>query len=150
MEQTVFEAAGGQSAIVALAHAWHARCLADPVVSHAFSHGFHPEHSERLAAYWAEALGGPITFTGVIGDQSGVQRLHAGNGEHDEMDRRAVACFVEALADAAIPEEARATLTAYFEWAVGRMAAYPHSPDDVPDGLPMAHWSWSGPTPGPK
>jgi len=150
MEQTVFEAAGGQSAIVALAHAWHARCLADPVVSHAFSHGFHPEHSERLAAYWAEALGGPITFTGVIGDQSGVQRLHAGNGEHDEMDRRAVACFVEALADAAIPEEARATLTAYFEWAVGQMAAYPHSPDDVPDGLPMAHWSWSGPTPGPK
>jgi hypothetical protein len=25
--------------------------MADEVVSHAFSHGFHPEHSQRLAAY---------------------------------------------------------------------------------------------------
>jgi len=33
--------------------------MADEVVSHAFSHGFHPNHSERLAAYWAEALLGP-------------------------------------------------------------------------------------------
>jgi sucrose-6-phosphate hydrolase SacC (GH32 family) len=35
-------------AFVDLAHAWRARCLADPIVSHAFSHGFHPQHSERL------------------------------------------------------------------------------------------------------
>jgi hemoglobin len=29
------------------------RVMVDEVVSHAFSHGFHPEHTERLAAYWA-------------------------------------------------------------------------------------------------
>jgi hemoglobin len=29
--------------------------MADEIVSHAFSHGFHPQHSERLAAYGAEA-----------------------------------------------------------------------------------------------
>ena len=28
--------------------------MADEVVSHAFSHGLHPEHTARLAAYWAE------------------------------------------------------------------------------------------------
>ena len=59
MEQTIYAAAGGRQAFLDLAHAWHARCLADPVVSHAFSHGFHPRHTERLAAYWAEALDGP-------------------------------------------------------------------------------------------
>ncbi len=37
----------------------------DEVVSHAFSHGFHPEHAERLAAYWAEALGGPTAYLGI-------------------------------------------------------------------------------------
>ena len=37
--QTIFDAAGGEKALLRLAHAWHARCLADPVVSHAFSHG---------------------------------------------------------------------------------------------------------------
>ena len=42
-----------------LAEAWHKRVLEDEVVSHAFSHGYHAEHTERLAAYWAEALGGP-------------------------------------------------------------------------------------------
>ena len=150
MERTILEAAGGEQAFLDIAHAWHARCLADPVVSHAFSHRFHPEHSTRLAAYWIEALGGPAAFSGVIGDQTGIQRLHAGNGEHLEMDRRALACFVQALDDAGLPEEVRPTLTAYFDWAIGEMAAYPRSPDDVPEGLPMAHWSWDGPLRGPK
>jgi hypothetical protein len=58
MTQTIYEAAGGRQVFVNLARAWHARCLADAVVSHAFSHGYHPQHIERLAAYWAEALGG--------------------------------------------------------------------------------------------
>jgi hemoglobin len=39
-----------------------ARVMADEVVSQAFSHGFHPEHIQRLAAYWADALAGPTTY----------------------------------------------------------------------------------------
>ena len=46
--QSVFEAAGGLDGLRRLAHAWHVRVMADEVVSHAFSHGFHPEHTERL------------------------------------------------------------------------------------------------------
>ena len=60
--QTVYEAAGGEQGLLRLAGAWHARVMADEVVSHAFSHGYHPDHTERLAAYWAEALGGPTTL----------------------------------------------------------------------------------------
>ena len=56
---SVYEASGGSEGLLRLAEAWHARVMADEVVSHAFSHGFHPQHSQRLAAYWAEALGGP-------------------------------------------------------------------------------------------
>ena len=97
--QTVYEAAGGDQGLLRLAHAWHARVMADEVVSHAFSHGFHPEHSERLAAYWAEALGGPTTFSDCYGDETSVVRLHSGNGPHEEMDRRAIACFDLALDD---------------------------------------------------
>jgi hypothetical protein len=48
---SVYEAAGGEEGILRLAQAWHARVLADEEVSHAFSHGYHPEHTERLAAY---------------------------------------------------------------------------------------------------
>lgn len=48
--RTVFEAAGGHEGLRRLAGAWHRRVMSDEVVSHAFSHGFHPEHIERLAA----------------------------------------------------------------------------------------------------
>lgn len=145
---SIFEAAGGQAAFVALAHAWHERCLADEVVSHAFSHGFHPDHSARLAAYWAEALGGPPTYSDTIGDHSFVLRMHAGNGEHHEMDRRALEAFVLALDDAGLPEDPalRRALTEYFAWGIGAMDTFPDSPDDVPDGLSIPRWTWGGRT----
>jgi hemoglobin len=40
--QTVFEAVGGNEGLRRLAYAWHNRVMADDVVAHAFSHGFHP------------------------------------------------------------------------------------------------------------
>src|ERR1044072_8983834 len=97
--QTVYEAAGGDDGLLRLAEAWHERLVADEVVGRAFSHGFHPRHSERLAAYWAEALGGPATFSTRYGSETSVVRMHSGNGPHEEMDRRAIACFAQALDD---------------------------------------------------
>src|SRR5262245_29084388 len=97
--ETVYDAVGGADALLRLAGAWHTRVMNDDVVSHAFSHGFHPEHTERLAAYWAEALGGPTTYTDRYGDETSVVRIHSGNGPHEEMDRRAIACFDQALED---------------------------------------------------
>jgi hemoglobin len=144
---SLYEAVGGQGALVRLADAWHARVLADPVVGHAFSHGFHEHHTERLAAYWAEALGGPPAFTGVYGDETTVVRMHSGNGEHVDMDRRAIARFDEAMTDIGIAEDApvRRPLHDYFAWATTEsMARYHESADDVPDGLEIPRWSWEG------
>src|SRR5262245_42694519 len=68
--QTIYEAAGGRDGLLRLASAWHTRVLEDEVVSHAFSHGFHPQHTEGLAAYWAEALGGPASYSEQYGDET--------------------------------------------------------------------------------
>src|SRR3984893_14588814 len=146
MTLTIYEAAGGHQAFVALARAWHARCLADPIVSHAFSHGYHPQHSERLASYWAEALGGPPDYTGSLGGQSGVVRLHSGNGEHVEMDERAQTCFALALDDAGLPDDPRlrSTLKAYFRWATEAMAAPPGAPGYRPPEPPFGRLFWDG------
>jgi hemoglobin len=145
-DTTVYEAAGGAAGMQALAQAWHERVLADEVVSHAFSHGFDPHHTERLAAYWGEALGGPPTFSARYGDESSVVRMHSGNGEHQEMDDRAIACFDRALADVGIADDRlHPVLHDYFAWATRTaMAAHPDSPDDVPDGLAVPRWSWDG------
>jgi hemoglobin len=121
--------------------------MADEVVGHAFSHGFHPQHTERLAAYWAEALGGPEAYSGAFGDETQVVRIHSGNGVHDEMDRRAVACFDQALDDVGLSanERLRQVLHDYFAWVTSTaMARYPESGDDVPEGLRIPQWSWDG------
>jgi hemoglobin len=145
--RSVYEAAGGDERILRLARAWHARVMADEVVGHAFRHGVHPEHCERLAAYWAEALGGPTTYSDDYGDETSVVRIHSGNGVHEEMDRRAIACFDEALTDVELAAEdpVRAVLHDYFAWATTTtMARYHRSADDVPAGLSLPHWSWDG------
>ena len=145
--RTVFEAAGGIDGLRRLAATWHRRVMADEVVAHAFSHGFHPQHIERLAAYWAEALGGPGVYTEFYGDETAVVRIHSGNGVHDEMDRRAIACFDQALADVGLADASalRQVLHDYFAWATTTtMFRYHQSADDVPNGLSIPHWSWNG------
>jgi hemoglobin len=135
--ETMYDAIGGAPVVLAIAHAWHERVLADPVVSHAFRHGFRDDHTARLAAYWAEVLGGPTTYSETMADESHVVRLHSGNGPHDDMDRRAVGCFAEALTDAGVPEAHHEALVDWFRDANHQVNHRFASPDDVPDGLPM-------------
>jgi hemoglobin len=145
--QSVYEAAGGDAGMLRLAEAWHSRVMADEIVSHAFSHGFHPQHSERLAAYWGEALGGPSTYSDRYGDETSVVRIHSGNGVHEEMDQRAIACFDQALADVGVSPADRLwpVLHDYFAWATTTtMAQYHESAADVPAGLRIPRWSWDG------
>jgi hemoglobin len=144
--QSVYEAAGGSPGLLRLADEWHSRVMADEIVSHAFSHGFHPRHTERLAAYWAEALGGPTNYSETCGDETSVVRTHSGNGPHEEMDRRAIACFDRALEDVGLTTEPlRSVLHDYFAWATRTsMSRYHGSADEVPEGLVIPRWSWDG------
>lgn len=145
--QTVYEAAGGAEGLLRLADAWHARLMADDVVSHAFSHGLHRDHTERLGAYRAEPLGGPATYADTYGDETSVVRLHSGNGPHEEMDRRAIDCFDQAMTVVGLSggDPVRQVLHDYFAWATtATMARYHWSADDVPTGLEIPRWSWGG------
>ena len=66
------------------------------------------------------------------------------------MDARAIACFDQALADVGVALGTRLheVLHDYFAWATTTtMARYPASPDDVPAGLPIPRWTWTGPEP---
>ena len=144
---TLYEFAGGDAGLLALARAHHARCLADPVLNHPFSHpGQHPQHVERLAAYWAEVLGGPATYSESMADQSYLVRLHSGNGDMGDLGVRFVECFVRAADDAGLPGDAefRAALRAYMEWAVGEVLRYETDAGDVPAALRVPRWSWEG------
>lgn len=148
MRPSLYEFAGGDPAFLALARAHHERCLRDPELNHPFSHpDQHPQHVERLAAYWAEVLGGPPRFSGSCSDHSTVLQMHAGNGDLSDLGRRFVDCFVGAVEDAGLPAdpEFRASMRAYMEWAVAEVLSYPDPDARVPAGLSMPRWSWDGP-----
>ena len=147
MRPTLYEFAGGEPAFLALARAHHARCLADPELNHPFSHeDQHPQHVERLAAYWAEALGGPRRYSEECGDQSGVLQMHAGNGDMGDLGERFVRCFDLAVEDAGLPEDPdfRAAMHAYMVWAVDDVLIYSPQDSVVPSGERMPRWGWDG------
>jgi hemoglobin len=144
---TLFEFAGGEAAFLALARAHHERCVADPELNHPFSHpGQHPQHVERLAAYWAEVMGGPPVYSQSCGEQSSVLQMHAGNGDMGDLGERFLRCFDAAANDAGLPADPdfRDALHAYMRWAVDDVLSY--SPPDtvVAPGAAMPRWDWDG------
>jgi truncated hemoglobin YjbI len=132
-QSNLYEAAGGAPAMLALARAWHQRCLADPEAQHPFSHpGLHPQHTERLAAYWGEMLGGPDAYSRELASVAHMVRIHSGNGPHPELDAATERCFALALDD-------------WFAWS-NRVVNHTYErPELVPDDLTLPHWSWGGP-----
>ncbi|HEY2514923.1 MAG TPA: hypothetical protein VGI39_28855 [Polyangiaceae bacterium] len=137
----LYEALGGFDALLTACRRWHQLCLADPVAAHPFEHALHPQHDERLAAYLAEVTGGPKLYTAGYGDESAMQRMHAGNGAHHELDERCLALFEQALEDARLPPEPARKLAAHFRHATEAQRAYGRSADDVPDRLELPEWA---------
>src|SRR3954454_2937958 len=145
---TLYEFAGGEAAFLALARAHHARCLADPELNHPFSHpGQHPQHVERLGAYWGEVLRGAAVFSGGGRPHPAMLQMHAGNGDMTDLGRRFVACFVASMNDAGLPAdpEFRAAMTAYMQSAVAEVLEYGDPGSVVNGDVPMPKWGWNGP-----
>ncbi|MFZ4509243.1 MAG: oxidoreductase [Fimbriimonas sp.] len=132
---TLYEELGGFDRILALTRRWHELCLADPVAAHPFEHALHPHHDERLAAYLAEAFGGPALYSAGYGDESHVQRLHACNGEHHELDEACLAAFDQALTDVGIEGAPAKAASSYFRRATEEQRQWSAHGTQVPEGL---------------
>jgi hemoglobin len=135
--KSLYDEVGGFDKILAVTRRWHELCLQDPVAAHPFEHRRHPQHSERLAAYIAEALGGPKLYTGGYADETHVQRLHACNGDHVELDEACLRLFDQALEDVGITGFAGERFSAYFRRATEGMRRWSDCDAQVPDGLPF-------------
>ena len=95
---------------------------------------------------WAMRIIGPPSYSKMYGDETSVVRMHSGNGPHEDMDRRAIACFDQALIDVGLSahDGLGQVLHDYFAWATTTTMSRYHSEDDVPDGLGLPRWSWDG------
>jgi len=141
--QTVFDAAGARTACTVLltpgiSGLWRRR--RGPCFQSCF-----PQHVERLAAYWAEALGGPTTYSDSYGDETTVVKMHSGNGEHDEMNRRAIVCFDLALSDYRLANDdvLRQVLHDYSRGRPRQRCPATTSPPMMCLTPSIPHWSWT-------
>ena len=143
---SIYEFAGGEEAFLALAAATHERCLQDPELNHPFSHHVSPGHTEHLAAYWAEVLGGPPRYSENLGGHSRMLAIHAGEGAPDDMGDRFEACFIQAMDDAGLPDdpELRTAMSSYMHWATRQVNSYSPPGTRVEPDMPMPRWSWDG------
>jgi len=143
---TIYEFAGGDDAFLALAAAVTERCIADPELNHAFAGRLSPRHNENLAAYWAEVFGGPPAYSRSLGGHSGMLGIHAGHGAPAEWGDRFEACFIAALDDAELPQDAgfRTAMHGYIHWATREVNEYRLVGASVQPDRPMPRWSWDG------
>jgi hemoglobin len=111
--------------------------FADPLAGHPFEHDLHANHDERLSAYLSEAWGGPPLYTAGYGDESSVQRIHACNGVHIELDEACLSLFERAVSEMTAPTEAKAKLNSYFRRATEEMRRFESNDAEVPEGLPF-------------
>ncbi len=127
MRPTLFDYAGGGPAFLALARSHHQRAWTTPSSTiRSPTPTSTRSTSSVLAAYWAQVLGARRPITDGDGTESGVLRMHAGNGDISDLGRRFVACFDAAMDDVPLPAdpEFRRAMHDYMVWAVDRVLAH--------------------------
>jgi hemoglobin len=106
-EVSIYEAIGGEPALVAVVDDFYVRVLADPALSGFFAGVNMAKLKGRQVEFFAAALGGPDFYRGA-----GMREVHAGRGISQADFDRVAAHLVAALAAAGVPAETVARIAA--------------------------------------
>lgn len=99
-ELSIYEAIGGEPALVAVVDDFYARVLADPQLAGFFAGANMPKLKGRQVEFFAAALGGPDIYQGAS-----MRQAHLGRGiRQADFDKVAVH-LTGALAAAGVPHE---------------------------------------------
>ena len=99
-EVSIYEAIGGEPALVAVVDDFYVRVLADPQLTGFFAGANMPKLKGRQVEFFAAALGGPDAYQGV-----GMREVHAGRGISQADFDRVAFHLAAALAAAGVPAE---------------------------------------------
>src|SRR5487761_1554540 len=99
-EVSIYEAIGGEPALVAVVDDFYTRVLADPQLAGFFAGANMPKLKGRQVEFFAAALGGPDVYEG-----GSMRQVHQGRGiSQADFDKVAVH-LTTSLAAAGVPEE---------------------------------------------
>ena len=146
---TMYEFAGGATALRSLAETHYGRCVTDPLLSQVFGDEAHPDHVVRLADWLGEVLGGPASYTELHGGHHALLRRHVGRGITEDQRRRFVEIFFESADAVGLPAHPvfRTRLREYVEWGTGiaKDVSQQATVEDSDEPVPVWDWGPAGP-----
>jgi hemoglobin len=119
-EPTIYDAIGGDAALVAVVDDFYARVLADPQLGGFFTGTNMSRLKGRQVEFFAAALGGPLPYTGAS-----MRDAHRGRGIRQEHFDLVAGYLVAALGAAGVPDATVAQIVG----AVAPLADQIVSPD---------------------
>jgi hemoglobin len=141
---TLYEWAGGESALQRLINAFYHRVERDDTLAAFFPGGVSTTHREHVTTWWSEVFGGPSAYTRDLGGYESMLSHHLDLGITNDQRARFVSLMSLAADDAELPAdpEFRSALMAYLEWGT-RIAMHNSQPGaEVMPHAPVPHWGW--------
>jgi hemoglobin len=140
---TLYDWLGGIEALDRLTTRFYEHVRKDPLLGLVFEH-MDAEHPAHVAAFLAEVLGGPTTYSERHGGHPHMIRQHLNRHLTQEKRRRWVAILLETADELGMPDdpEFRSALVGYLEWG-SRLAVINSQPGAAADeNAPMPKWGW--------
>jgi hemoglobin len=140
---TLYEWVGGLDALNRLTTRFYEHVKDDPMLAPIFAH-MSPDHPVHVAAFLAEVLGGPTTYSEEHGGHPHMIQQHLNRHLTQEQRRRWVTLLLETADELGLPEdpEFRSALVGYLEWG-SRLAVLNSQPGAAADPhAPMPKWGW--------
>jgi hemoglobin len=142
--ETIYEHAGGDEAIHRIEDIFYDKVLEDPILRLVFTERM-PTHVDHLTWFTAESFGGPDRFTRQFGFQY-IINVHRHLGITDEQKQRFVDLYLEALEEAALPDDEpfRNAVRSHLEFGsnVAQQNSWAETDSDLHPIREVPHWSW--------
>lgn len=135
---------GGTEAIGRWLNEFYDEVERDELLAPVFGGVVTVEHREHVTAWWAEVMGGPATYSEVLGGYERMLAKHRGLAITAEQRLRFVTLLSAAADTVGLPAdpEARSALMGYAEWG-SRLAVENSAADAEPvEHAPVPRWGW--------
>jgi hemoglobin len=140
---TLYEWLGGLPALNRLTERFYERVRSHEILAPIFA-GMSAEHPKHVAAFLAEVLGGPATYSASRGGHPHMVRQHLLRHLTQSQRRAWVALLLDTADELELPDdpEFRSAFVAYLEWG-SRLAVINSQPGaEVSPDSPMPKWGW--------
>jgi len=140
---TLYEWIGGIEALSRLTTRFYEHVKKDALLGPVFAH-MDADHPSHVAAFLAEVLGGPDTYSREHGGHPHMIQQHLNRHLTQEHRRQWVALLLQTADELEMPDdpEFRSAIVGYLEWG-SRLAVINSQPGATADQLaPMPLWGW--------